>query len=684
MENYFIGILVLVFGAVFSLFYKNQSLKLKFATLCAFIASCFTVFNGIEVFLKGTQSKTLAFIPVFQNIRFEIDYLSAFFVIFISIMSLLGIIYSNGYLKTYIEKGKDLSAHCVFLLLLFASMLGVVTCRNALFFLVVWEIMSLSSFFLVIFENEKKEVIKAGVKYLVFMHVSVVFIILTFAILAVLSSSLDFADFAPVLNTNLGAGVSLSNLVFILAFVGFGIKAGFIPFHNWLPEAHPAAPSHVSGIMSGVMIKTGIYGILRILALIGTPSVQIGYFVLILSVISALYGVIYAIGQHDLKRLLAYHSIENIGIIGIGIGVGMLGLSYNAPFVALLGFTGGILHILNHSIFKELLFLSAGSVYIKTHTRDIEILGGLIKKMPQTSVLFLIGSIAICGLPPFNGFISEFLIYFGMINSLSINNLFVLLEMILALSGLALVGTLAILCFTKAFSIVFLGETRSENAKNVKSDNGKTFIIPMSILACFTLLIGIFPKQVFEFVSMSASCFVVNADKIQDIAFNSSFNPLVAQSVESTLKINEITSIMQMISYVSIGLILFILVLFVLKLKLENKIAHNGTWGCGYNKPTSKMEYSASSYAEPFTTMLTPLFKKVSDIKKPKTVFPASAHFEQHIEDVEEVYFIKPLLKSIEDFFARFERFQNGNIQQYITYGLIFLVVSLIGVVMIG
>ena len=187
---------------------------------------------------------------------------------------------------------------------------------------------------------------------------------------------------------------------------------------------------------------------------------------MIIAVISALYGVLDAIGQHDLKRLLAYLSIENIGIIGIGIGIGMLGLVYNAPLVALLGFGGGILHILNHSIFKELLFLAAGSVYVKTHTRDIELLGGFIKKMPYSAVLFLTGSIAICGLPPFNGFVSEFMIYFGMLKGLSVNNLFMLLVMLLGLSGLALVGTLAILCFTKAFSIVFLGEARSEKAKN--------------------------------------------------------------------------------------------------------------------------------------------------------------------------------------------------------------------------
>ena len=273
-----------------------------------------------------------------------IDPLAAFFIVVISFMSFMASIYANGYMKHYLDKNMNTSSHCLFLTLLFASMLAVVTVQNALMFLIVWEIMSLSSFFLVIFEDNKKEVLSAGIKYLIYMHVSVIFIILAFVLMVANSGNLDFASFKTVLENNAG----LANLAFILAFIGFGIKAGFVPFHNWLPEAHPAAPSHVSGVMSGVMIKTGIYGILRVLTLVGHPSIQVSYFVLIISVISALYGVLYAITQHDLKRLLAYHSIENIGIIGIGIGTGMLGLAYNCIPVAVLGFAGGILHILNH------------------------------------------------------------------------------------------------------------------------------------------------------------------------------------------------------------------------------------------------------------------------------------------------------------------------------------------------
>ena len=659
MENFFIGVIALFLGGFISLLIKRQNYKLAFVSFMTFVATCFCLIDTVRVFALGKLSDMLSFGVMFQNVVFSIDYLSAFFVVVISVMSFPAVVYANGYLKDYISKGKSIATHCFFLPLLVASMLLVVTIQHALAFLIVWEVMSLSSFFLVIFEHENKDVMKAGIKYLVYMHVSVIFIIVAFVLFSIQTSSFNFVQFVDAYSIN----SAMANLVFVLAFIGFGIKAGFFPFHNWLPDAHPAAPSHVSAMMSGVMIKTGIYGILRVLTFISHPEVQIGYFVLIISVVSALYGVLYAISQHDIKRLLAYHSIENIGIIGIGIGVGMLGLTYNCPVVAVIGFAGGILHVLNHSIFKELLFLAAGSVYTKTHTRDIEILGGLIKPMPKTAILFLIASIAICGLPPFNGFISEFLIYFGMLKGLMIDNILMFVVLILSIAGLALIGTMAILCFTKVFSVVFLGEARSKEAGEVKEDTAISLIFPMSILALFTLLIGIFPQFVFDFMLKPVSVFVEEGC-MSDVA--------------------QITSLMQIISLIAFALIILVAVLFGFKCLLKNKSEKHVTWGCGYNKPTSRMQYSASSYASPFITMLTPLFKKVVDIKKPKTVFPHDAHYEMRMEDVEEAYFLKPLFKSLETFFAKFEKIQNGNIQQYITYGLVFLALALICVVILG
>ena len=636
MTNYFFGIIAIVLSSIIALIPAFKAL-----------------FTGENIV------KSFGFNPIFGTVNFVIDPLAAFFIIVISFMSIAAVIYAKGYLKPYLDKGKTLASHMIFLTALIVSMFLVVTCQNVLMFLICWELMSLSSFFLVIFENDKKEVLKAGIKYLVFMHISVLFIIAAFAVASINAQSLDFNAISNVLKHN----TQLASVVFILAFIGFGTKAGFVPFHNWLPDAHPAAPSHVSAIMSGVMIKTCIYGILRMIALIGEPSKFVAYGVLIISVISALYGVLYAITQHDLKRLLAYHSIENIGIIGIGIGTGMLGLAYSCPIVALLGFAGGILHILNHSIFKELLFLSAGSVYTKTHTRNIEILGGLIKTMPATAILFLTGSVAICGLPPFNGFISEFLVYFGMFKGLSINSFFAFIVMIFAIAGLALVGTMAILCFTKAFSIIFLGMPRSEAAEKPKEDTGLSMILPMSFLAALTLIIGILPQYVFRFLAKPVSV-------------------LTDSNIMTTG--NETLSIMQTVSMVAASFVIFVLALIALKLIFGKKAEMYETWGCGYNRLNNHIQYTASSYASPFLSMLKPLFKKVFDIEKPKKLFPQSAHFSLHIEDIEEAYILNPILKLDEWFLSKFEKIQDGNIQTYIKYGLLFLILIIAGCLFIG
>ena len=659
MTTFFTGIILFLLSGLTAMIFTPR-FKMPVVSLLSFAASIFCIQPAVKVLAAGISLvDTFDFNNIFGAVKFSIDPLSAFFIIVIVIMSLVSVIYSKGYLKQYLQKGENINSHLIFLTMLIASMLLVVTCQNAFIFLICWEIMSLSSFFLVIFENKKKEVLKAGIKYLVFMHISVLFIIMSFALISINSGSFDFASFKDVLQNN----SQLANLAFCLAFIGFGTKAGFVPFHNWLPDAHPAAPSHVSAIMSGVMIKTGIYGILRLLTWIVVPSLFISYSVLIISVISGLYGVLYAISQHDLKRLLAYHSIENIGIIGIGIGVGMLGLAYNQPIIAILGFSGGILHILNHSIFKELLFLSAGSVYVKTHTRNVEELGGLIKSMPKTAALFLTGSIAICGLPPFNGFISEFLIYFGMFKSLSVHHFICITVTLFAISGLALIGTMAILCFTKAFSVIFLGMPRSEAAEKINSDCENSMILPMSFLAILTLLIGIFPQYVFKFV-------------IKAVNVITETNPTV---------IAEPLELMQVISLYSLAFISVVWVLILVKKRIyKKKTVLFETWGCGYNRANNHMQYTASSYASPFLSMLKPLFKKVFDIEKPKKLFPQNAHFRLHVDDIEEAYLIEPLVKYDEWFLSKFEALQSGNIQSYIKYGLGFLIIAIIGSLFIG
>lgn len=659
MNYFYTGLFLIFIGGLTSIIFPEK-LKAKIVSLFSGLGMIFVLIPASNVLFKGISiSKSICLPEPIGKVNFVIDPLSAFFILVISVMCFIGTLYAIGYINPYLNKNKLTSSHFFFLSVLITSMLLVVTVQNTVFFLIVWEMMSLSSFFLVIFENEKKEVLSAGINYLITMHISILFIIIGFIILTLKSGNPDFASFKEIFELN----NSSVNVIFVILFVGFGIKAGFVPFHTWLPKAHPAAPSHVSGIMSGVMIKTGIYGILRILSLMSIPSIEISYFVLIISVISALFGVLYAIAQHDLKRLLAYHSVENIGIIGIGIGIGMLGLTYHNNLIAILGFSGGILHILNHSIFKELLFFGAGAVYNKTHTKNIEKLGGLIKTMPYTAALFLIGSVAITGLPPLNGFISEFLIYLGMLHNFEIKSPVVLIISVLTIASLAFVGTMALLCFTKAFSVVFLGNPRGQEAESVKEEVSQIMLLPMGLLALFIFLIGLFPQY---------ALFLVK-------------NPVLVLLKTSQLSYADVVpfNIFTKISLAGLGFIVLFLIIYAsrtLLLKNKNVYSHK-TWGCGYQAGNNRMQYTASSYASPFLSFLKPFFVKEFDTKKPKGLFPKEAHFELHIHDIFEYYLINPVLNVNKKILEQFYWIQSGSTQQYILYGLIFLIIALIGTI---
>src|SRR5260370_23854303 len=363
----------------------------------------------------------------------DLDPLSGFFLIPVFVLCALAAIYGADYLEAYRGK-KSLAPPWFFFNLLVASMVVVILARNGVLFLMAWEMMALSSFFLVTFESEKESTRQAGWIYLVASHIGTAFLLALFILLGRANGSLDFDRFS----VSSGAG-----LLFVLALVGFGTKAGFIPLHVWLPEAHPTAPSHVSAVMSAVMIKTGIYGIVRVMMILGAPQAWWGWVLCGIGLSSGVIGVLLALAQHDLKRLLAYHSVENIGIIALGLGVGTLGVRTGLPAVAAVGFAGALLHVLNHTLFKGLLFLAAGNVAHSTHTREIDHLGGLLRRMPRTGVIFLIGASAISGLPPLIGFSIEFLIYLanfkGAVSLDGINSV----PMLATITGLPFIGVLA-------------------------------------------------------------------------------------------------------------------------------------------------------------------------------------------------------------------------------------------------
>lgn len=654
MISLLIGTALFSVGGFVALFLKEKFKSIAFIVF-AVIAQLCILPSVIGILLSGGQIDAQFFFSEPIGISFlRLDPLAALFSLIISLGALFAAVYSHGYMKMYAGDTSDLSSYYFFLGLMSSSMLLVVIVQNALLFLVVWETMSLTSFFLVNFEHKKEEVRKASIYYLVAMQIGAAFLIAAFGWSSAIAGSLDFNSFKSVV-CNSG---SSSIFIFILFFLGFGTKAGFVPMHTWLPKAHPAAPTGVSALMSGVMIKMGVYGILRILLLVGVPDYRLAYGVIVMSIVTGIYGVANAIAQHDLKKLLAYHSIENIGILGMGIGIGMLGLVYNNTPIAALGFLGALLHTINHFTFKSVLFYGAGIVYSQTHTRDIDKLGGLSKYLPFTSILFLIASLAISGMPLLNGFISEFVIFLGLARSFSINNIAFNIAALMGLSGLALIGTMALLCFTKVYGICFLGTPRSE-LHFTPEEKEYSLLLPMAFLVFAMIVIGVFPVFAIKLLSSAVGQFLPDA---------------------SHTAMPEIISLM---TTISTSLSIFIILIgsfFTIRTVLLRKrsVQVFKTWDCGYQKESSRMQYTASSFAQPFLQLTAELVPQKVQVHKEQVLFPTRASFESHAQDFSERVLIQPSIRLLNNFLNKFSWIQSGRMQQYIIYGLIFLVFLLL------
>ena len=586
-------------------------------------------------------------------IPIRIDALSSWFILIINLIFFTGALYGLSYLKSYKDRNAGLTLHGITFLIQHASIVSICVIQNSFVFLVAWEILALTSFILIIFENENPVTIKAGINYLIQAHFSIIFLMVGFIWVINKTNSYDFQSITSYTSSIPGPA---SMVLFVCLFIGFAIKAGFVPFHTWLPYAHPAAPSHVSGMMSGVIIKIGIFGILRMLLIVKTDLVFAGYFILIISVISGLYGVMLAIIQHNLKKLLAYHSIENIGIIGIGIGLGCIGIGSGNQVLALMGFAGAMLHTLNHSLFKSLLFYMAGNVYQATHTMEIEKLGGLMKKMPQTAILFLIAAIAICGIPPFNGFISEFILYTGFYNWLSGGTLFSLLAAIFSTVGLVAIGGLALICFTKAFGIIFLGVERHKLPATVKEVSFMQ-LLPGYILALIITLIGSFPVIFIRMLSKPVSLFtgmpVFTGNSLKGSVFE----------------------VMQPISLATWILILVIIAVWIIrKYLLSHRTIESGpTWGCGYVAPNYKLQYTAASFIRTYSKLFAPALLVEKEEEILKGVFPGKIKYHTHAHDKVEKWLIDPILKLNKKFMGQFVFLNNGKLQFYILYGILFI-----------
>ena len=597
--------------------------------------------------------------PVTGDIAVRIDALSAWFILLINFTLVTGALYGLQYMKSYRKQSSNITIHCIAYLLTQSMLTIICVVQNALVFLFAWETMALSVAMLILFEHYKPDTIKAGINYIIQSHLCIVFLSLGFIWVASRTNSYDFNAISNFSST-LSSFASMA--LFLCFFIGFAFKAGFVPFHTWLPYAHPAAPSHISGVMSGVVIKIGIYGILRMILLIKTDYTLLGFIILFISIVSGVYGVMHAILQHNLKKLLAYHSIENIGIIGIGIGLGTIGIGTNNLLLTTLGFAGGMLHVLNHSLFKSLLFYGAGNVYQATHTMNIEHLGGIVKRMPHTSILFLVAALAICGLPPLNGFVSEFLIYSGLFNGLKTGNMVSMLSLLISVFGLVIIGGLALLCFTKAFGAVFLGNSR-HHFPHPPTESSAGKLIPMYMVMGLILAIGLCPNF---FLGMLSEPLKLFTDKL-------------SLSAEAAYTVTNTGYTMMYIGWCSTGLIVLTGIIFFIRKKItaQKPVAITPTWGCGYVGNTAKMQYSASSFVRTYRKLAEPLLSIYKKKKEIKGIFPRDGWRETHPYDIVEEWLIDIPLKQIKYFLGKFRFLQNGMIQMYTLYGIVFIILVL-------
>jgi len=654
--SYFLwGLAILFVGGLASLTSGRRP------NLASFIGACSTILGSIAAVIPAvnvlsgslTESLRLKWNVPYGSFFVQIDPISAVFLLPILGLSAIAAIYGIEYLSTY-KENKNIGASWFFYNMLLIGMMLVVVARNGLLFLVAWEVMSLASFFLVTFEHERQEVCRAGCIYLVATHVGTAFLIVFFILLSIQAGSMDF-DTVPAIPS------SLAGVLFLLAVLGFGTKAGFMPLHIWLPHAHPAAPSHVSAVMSGVMIKTGIYGIVRSFTILGMPPAWWCWLLICIGAVSGILGVLFALAQHDLKRLLAYHSVENIGIITLGLGVGLLGVNTNSPTLAVLGFAGGLFHVINHAVFKGLLFLCAGAVLHSSGTGNLDLLGGLIKRMRWTTFAFLIGSIAISGLPPLNGFVSELLIYLGAFESGIMGQLNILISALIVIGSLALIGGLALACFTKAFGMVFLGHPRSIYAQKAHEVGGY-MKSSMVILAGLCVLLGVLSPLVVKSV----------AGVILEIT------SLPLEVVQTELAAaSKILTYFVAVALLFSGMLVFSIVLRE-RLLRGRSVRQAVTWDCGYAMPNSRMQYTATSFAQPLTNLFRFLLQTHKDISSPRGVFPAKASLETETADISERYLFEPALNWIRLLLARFRWLQHGRLQVYVLYIALILWILLI------
>lgn len=669
----FISIYLFLFvTASAPLFISFQRAAAYISFSAAAFASLFAVISGVWTVNSGNiESITIPIGLPDLPFHLRLDPLAGFFITVIGLLGFFVSIYSIGYVKGFLGK-RSIIPLVVFYSLFMTGMLLVVLADDAFFFLISWELMAASSYFLVMFEHENKENRRAAFLYLVVAHIGAIAILLSFGIMA--GSAAGFEDFKGYTfdaMRNANFSYLWASAAFLLAFFGFAAKAGVIPLHVWLPEAHPAAPSNVSALMSGVMLKTAIYGIIRIsFDLLKDMPLWWGTLVLILGLVSTVMGVLYALMQHDLKKLLAYHSVENIGIILIGIGLAMICNSLQVIMLAALALTAGLYHTLNHAMFKGLLFMGAGSVLHATHKRNMEEMGGLIHKMPWTAALFLIGCVSISALPPFNGFVSEWLTFQTFLLTPSLHSPFLNLVIPMGAAILALSAALAAACFVKAYGVTFLGHWRGHQPPSTPpfSKRGGSEVdwfmrIGMGFAAIMCLVLGIFPTAVIGWMDILPEQFV--GAKIAASAGKFGWLWLTPISHERASYSGYI---------VFMGILLLIGTTYALLHVKRTAIHRAPLWDCGFEKITNRMQYNATSFSMPIRRIFGYLF----DIKEQVRKRGATLTYHLRIRDRFWNWLYKPVADSAFWLSRKFGLMQQGRIQIYLIYSFITIIILLL------
>jgi hydrogenase-4 component B len=656
-----------VVGALVALLGGRSSLGRWLAAAGAGVGSAAALALGIVVVSGIPFTLTLANTLPFTGIALRLDGLGAFFLIVVGLVGCAAAVYAFGYSAQYAGRYSLRLLGAMFNLLLLVLCLQVMA-DNALTFLILWEAMSLTAYWLILTEHDRPGTVRAGIWYLAMMHVGFVALVAMFLML----SGADLTtSFASMRSGAASVSPALRNAIFLLALFGFGFKAGIIPLHIWLPMAHPVAPSHVSAVLSGVVIKMGIYGLLRVLLdLMGGGPAWWGALVLGVGSISALLGVLYALMEHDLKRLLAYHSVENIGIILIGVGAGMIFHSYGLMTLAALGFIGGLYHTINHATFKALLFFGAGSVLHATGTRNMEKMGGLIKRMPWTAFFFLIGSVAISALPPLNGFASEWLVFQSLLGGSNIPKPEVAAAMPMAVGMLALTSGLAAACFVKAFGISFLAIPRSQAADEAH-EAPPSMLAGMALLALSCVALGLTPFIVVP--ALGRMLAGVGGLPDTQATFTLSLS-LVAP--------NKFASISPTLVGLGLLVLLGLVPTAMLILRVNRRLRIGQTWGCGRAGQTPRMEYTATAFAEPLRRVFAELYRPTKelsiDFHQDSKYFVQSIEYRSEVTPWFEKALYEPLLWFIGLLASLTRRLQSGSVHMYLVYVAVALFILLL------